>query len=133
MFTLCGVNTSCVLILQARISDASIFSNSSMSATIMSPFQMLSAYNTDHRKIPGKTFFPNWWSLDWSLAEIGGYSIIDPKGSTCTLNGSQNRRSKGVCPIRSLERVADNSYIHWKQPSTFHPRRIARVLQNFLR
>ena len=41
-----GDNTSFALSLQAWISDASIFSNSSMSATMMSPFQILPAYNT---------------------------------------------------------------------------------------
>ena len=37
---LCGVNTSFALTLRAWSSDASISSNSSMSATIMSPFQI---------------------------------------------------------------------------------------------
>ena len=42
----CGVNTSFALSLFAWISDASISSNSSTSATIMSPFQILPVYNT---------------------------------------------------------------------------------------
>ena len=33
----------------------------------MSPFQILPAYNAYPRNNPGKTFFPNWWILDWSL------------------------------------------------------------------
>ena len=41
-----GVNTSFALSLQAWSSDASTSSKSSMSATIMSPFQILTAYNT---------------------------------------------------------------------------------------
>ena len=69
--TLLGVNTSFALSLRAWISDASILSNSSMSATKMFPFQILRADNTFPRIFPGKTFFPNWQSLDRSLAEIG--------------------------------------------------------------
>ena len=52
----CGVNASFALSLRTWISDASIFSNSS---------------NAYPRNFPGRTFFPNWWSLDWSRAEIG--------------------------------------------------------------
>ena len=29
------------------------------------------AYNAYPRNNPGKTFFPNWWILDWSFAVIG--------------------------------------------------------------
>ena len=29
------------------------------------------AYNAYPRNNPGETFFPNWWILDWSFAEIG--------------------------------------------------------------
>ena len=47
------------------------FSNSSMSATRISPFQIPPAINAYLRCIPGKTSLPNWWTLDWSLAEIG--------------------------------------------------------------
>ena len=53
------------------MSDASIVSNSSMSATNMSPFQVHPAYKAYPRNNPGKTFFPNWRILDWSFAEIG--------------------------------------------------------------
>ena len=51
-----------------------------MSATIMSPFQILLAYRAYPRNNPGKTFFPNWWILDWSFAEIGEYSTSEPNG-----------------------------------------------------
>ena len=36
-----------------------------MSATMTSPFQIRYANNAYPRKIPGKTFLPNWWSPDW--------------------------------------------------------------------
>ena len=62
-------NTSFALSLVAWISDASIFSNSLMSATITSPFQIPSACDAHPRNIPGKTFEPNRCSLDRSLAE----------------------------------------------------------------
>ena len=29
------------------------------------------AYRACPRNNPGKTFFPNWWIVDWSFAEIG--------------------------------------------------------------
>ena len=35
-------------------------------------------------------------------------------------------------PTRYFERFADNSYIPWDQPTTFHPNRIADVTQRFL-
>ena len=54
-----GVATSFELSLFALISDASICSNSSMSATRMSPFQILPTFNGYPRNIPGKTFGPN--------------------------------------------------------------------------
>ena len=38
---------------------------------MMSPSQIPPAYNTYLGKIPGRTFLPNWWSLDRSFAEIG--------------------------------------------------------------
>ena len=60
--------TSFALSLFAQISNASIVSSSSMSATIMSPFQIPPAYRAYPRNNPGKTFFPNWWILDWSFA-----------------------------------------------------------------
>ena len=55
-----GVNTSFALSLFAKISDASICSNSSMSATKMSPFQILFACNAYPKEIYlCKTLGPN--------------------------------------------------------------------------
>ena len=54
-----AVSTSFALSLRAWSSDASICSNSSMSATTMSPFQIHPAYNTYPRNIPGKTLGTN--------------------------------------------------------------------------
>ena len=56
---LTGVNTSFVLSLRAWSSDASTCSNSSMSATKMSPCQILPDDNTYPRNFPGKTSGPN--------------------------------------------------------------------------
>ena len=58
----CDVNTSFALSLLAWSSDASICSNSSMSETIMSLFNIHPAHNTSARNIPGKTFERNWCS-----------------------------------------------------------------------
>ena len=66
-----GNITSFALSLFEQISDASIVSKSSTSATNMSPFQFLPAYKAYPRNNPGKTFFPHWWILDWSFAVIG--------------------------------------------------------------
>ena len=44
-----------------------------MSATKISPFQVHAAINAYPRTIPSNTFWPKWWSLDWSRAEIGWY------------------------------------------------------------
>ena len=35
------------------------------------PSKFTPAYNAYPRNNPGKTFFPNWWMLDWSFAVIG--------------------------------------------------------------
>ena len=88
VFTFFDVNTSFALNLRAWISDASNFP-----AIKTSPFQIPCATNANSRNTPGKTFLPNWWNLDWSLAEIGWYSTIAPNGMTRPLNGSPNRRS----------------------------------------
>ena len=37
------------------------------------------AYKAYPRNNPGKTFFPNWWILDWSFAVVGWYSINEAK------------------------------------------------------
>ena len=47
---------------------------------------------------PGKTFFPNWWILDWSFAEIGYNSTNEPNGMIGPSNGSPKRLSFGVFP-----------------------------------
>ena len=57
---LCGVNISFALSLRGWIPDASNFSNSSMSATRISPFQIPPAINAYPRNVPGKKFLPNW-------------------------------------------------------------------------
>ena len=88
-----SVDTSFALSLQAWISDASIFSNSSMSATTSSPFQVPPAFYSCPRNIPRKTHGPNWCSRDRSSAEIGWYSTIAPNGTTGPLNGAPNRLS----------------------------------------
>ena len=93
---LIGVNTSVALSLRAWSSDASICSNSSMSAIIMSPFQIPPECNAYPTNIPGKTFGPNWWSQDRSFAAIGWYSTIAPNGITGPMNGFSNRHPQGV-------------------------------------
>ena len=45
---------------------------------------------------PSKTFFPNWWILDWSFAETGFYSTNEPNGMIGPLNGFPKRLSYGV-------------------------------------
>ena len=65
---LSGANTSFALSLLAWSSDASISSNSSMSATIMSLLSRFSLRRMHNREnILGKTFALNWSSLDWLL------------------------------------------------------------------
>ena len=58
-FIFFGNTTSFALSLFAWISDASIFSSSSMSATLKSPFEIPSAYRAYPRNNPGNTFYPN--------------------------------------------------------------------------
>ena len=38
---------------------------------ICHPSKIHPAYRAYPRNNPGKTFFPNWWILDWCFAEIG--------------------------------------------------------------
>ena len=53
------------------------------------------------RNNPGKTFFPNWWILDWYFAVIGQYSTTsEPNGIIGPWNGCPKRLSYGVFPIR---------------------------------
>ena len=67
-------------VFQSRFLMRPSFSNSSTSATNMSPFQIPPAYKAYPRNNPGKTFFPTWWILDWSFAVIGWYSTNEPNG-----------------------------------------------------
>ena len=54
------------------------------------------AYRAYPRNNPGKTFFPNWWILDWSFAVIGWYSTNEPNGMIGPLNGFPKRLTYGV-------------------------------------
>ena len=89
---LVDVNTSFALSLFAWISDASIFSNSSTSATKMSPFQVHPVCTACPRNLPGRTFEPNWCSRDRSFAEIGWCSTIAPNGIIGPLTGAPNHQ-----------------------------------------
>ena len=80
IFLVC-IRTSFALSLLGFFSDASNFSNSSKSAIRMSPFQILAAIKAYLRKIPGSTFFPNWWIFALSLSEFGRYSTSAPNGN----------------------------------------------------
>ena len=62
-------------------------SNSFMSVSGMSPFQIPPAYCAYPRNFPGKTFAPNWCSRDWSFTETGWYSTIVPNSITGPLKG----------------------------------------------
>ena len=88
-----GNITSFALSLVEQISGASIVSNSSRSATSTPPFQILPLYNAYPRNNPGKTFFPNWWILDWSFAVKGRYSTNEPNGIIGPLNFCPKRLS----------------------------------------
>ena len=77
---LCGVHTLFALSLRGWISDASTFSNSSMSATRISPFQVPRAINAYPRNLAGYNFpHQSGGVLDWSSEEIGSYSNHCPK------------------------------------------------------
>ena len=64
----------------------------------LSLFQIPPAYKAYPKNIPGRTFLPNWWILDWSFVEIGSYSTIEPNGTTGPLKGFPKRLSYGVFP-----------------------------------
>ena len=53
-----------------------------MSAANKSPLQIPAANDANPRNLPGITFSPNRWSLDWPFAEIGWYPPIAPSGMT---------------------------------------------------
>ena len=88
-----GVKTSFALRLRAWSSDVSVCSNSSMSATIESHFQILPADNTYPKNTPGNTLWPNWCCLDRSFADIGWYSTTAPNGITGPVIGIPSRLS----------------------------------------
>ena len=113
--------TSFALSLLTWISDASISSSSSRSATCMSPFQILPVYNAKPRKIAGSTFFPNWWIRDWSFVEIKWHSTKEPNGMIGPFNGSPKRRSVSSRQTSDLEYFAAGSNIPWNPPTNFHP------------
>ena len=50
------------------------------------------------RNNPGKTFFSDWWIIDWSFAVIGWYSTNEPNGIIGPLSGFPKRLSFGVFP-----------------------------------
>ena len=107
------VNIYFALSLRAWSSDASNCPRSSTSATRISLWQIPPAKYAYPKNIPGKTFLPNWWSLDWSFTEIGNCSTNAPNGKISPLNGSPNRLSKSVLPS------VKGSWTHrWQQHST---------------
>ena len=126
-----GVNTSLALSLLAWISDASIRSNSSMSATRMSPFQIPSAFNASPRNFTGKTFGPNWCNLDWSFTEIGWYSTIAPNGYYWSVKWYSEPLLIGCLPIRQdiFNVFADSNNTPWNPPTIRCPDLIATVPQ----
>ena len=73
--------------------------------TNMSPFQIPPAYRAYPKNNPGKTFFPNWWILDWSFAVIGWCSTNEPNGMIGPLQNVFHGAS--VHQIIDLERFAD--------------------------
>ena len=65
------VNTSFALILPGLNIWCIQLSKSSRSAIKISPFQIPPRLAHKARKIPGCTFLPNWWILDWFFGEDG--------------------------------------------------------------
>ena len=115
---LCGVNTSFALSLLAWSSDASISSNSSMSATIMSPFQ-----------IPPRVQY---------IAEEYSWQDVCSKLMQSRYVFRRNRVKRAFRTAfhkvsshqtRDLERFADRYSIPWKLPTIFHPDLTATVPQ----
>ena len=82
----------------------------------MSPQQIHTAYKAYPRNNPGKTFFPNWWILDWSFAVIQWCSTNEPTGMIGLVNGSPKRLSNGVSffrQTRDLELFAHSYSTPW--------------------
>ena len=125
---LVGVNTSFALSLRAWSSDASICSHSSMSATKMSPFQILPACNAHPTNIPGKTFDPNWCSLDWSFADRGRYPTIAPNGITGPSKWHSEPPFLWCLPIRpEILNVSQKAVTFQESPTIRYPDRTAEV------
>ena len=104
-----------------------------MSATSMSPFQIPPAYKAYPRNNPGKTFFPNWWILDWSFAVIGWYSTNEPNGIIGPLKVCQDVFHRASShQTRDLECFADKHSSPWNLPTTFHLDPIATIQQRCL-
>ena len=100
------------------ISNASMFSNSPMSVTKISPVQIPSAINAYSRNIPGKTFLPNWWGLDRSREEIGQCPTIAQKESrSLQMDLRIAFRTEFSRLPGGLEQFADSNSIPQNQPS----------------
>ena len=129
-----GVNTSNALSLRAWSSDASICSNSSMSAMSRSPFQIPPACNAYPMNFPDKTLGPNWCSLHWSLAEIGWYSTIVPKCNNWAIKWNSEPRFLRVSihQTRDLVCFADSSNTPWNPRTVQCPDLIATIQQRCL-
>ena len=124
---LIGVNTSFALSLRAWNSDASISSNSSMSATIMSPFQILTACNA----------CPNYIFLARILGRIDAVQIglSQKQGDIRLLLQTvllvRQRAFRTAFQMvssdqtRDLECFADSSSIPWNPPTIHYPDLIA--------
>ena len=114
--SLIGVNTSFALSLRAWSSDASISSNSSISAINVSLFQIPSADKT-YPKINLPRLLD---SLDSSLAEIKWYSTTAPDGD----NWSVKWHAFQMVPshqTRDLECFEDGSDTPWNPPTILCP------------
>ena len=64
------------------------------------PSKTHTAYKAYPKNNPGKTFFPNWWILDWSFAVIGWYSTNEPNGIIGPLKWLPKTSFIGRLPIR---------------------------------
>ena len=92
------------------------------------------AYKAYLRNNPGKTFFPNWWIIDWSFAVIQWCSTNEPNGITSLVNGSPKRLSNGVFfpQTRDLELFAHSYSTPWNLFTNCRLDLIATILQRRL-
>ena len=88
----------CIESFQSRFLMCPSFPTPQCLQPLCPPFQILPAYRAYPRNNPGKTFFPNWWILDWSFAEKGKYSTNEPNRIIGPLNDFPKRLSYGVFP-----------------------------------